>query len=39
MLFILSISKYCSLLHIRTYAFFVSLILEAVGFIAIMLLK
>ena len=30
---------YCSLLHIRTYASFVSLILEAVGFTMIMLLK
>jgi len=33
------ISKYCSLLHIRTYASFISLILKAVGFIVIMLLK
>jgi len=39
MLFILSISNYCSLLSITTYASFVSLILKAVGFIVIMLLK
>ena len=37
MLVIFSISTYCSLVYIRKYAAYVSLILEALGFIVIML--